>query len=223
MKKKFIFLSILLLSLTGCKTTYNLEFSNNNIKEDITTTILSSDIPKKDANAISEVDDRVTPFIENDQYPIFNDTKIKYKKKVKKENDTTIVNLKYTYSHDEFRNSNTFKKCFRHAELVDNYKDYELTFSGDFYCLYGEEVEINIKTNNKVLSNNADKVSGNTYTWVINKGNLEHANIKMKISKKSNITSYTLYVIIGIVVVVLGLLGFGAYQTVKKREEVNEI
>ena len=223
MRKKIIFLSILLISLTGCTSQYNLEFSNGKIKEEIITTILPTDIPKKAANAVSELDDRVTPFINNDQYPIFDNTKIKYDKKVKKVNDSTIVTLKHNYSHDEFRKSNTFKSCFRYSSFKENYKNYDLVFSGDFYCLYGDEVEINIKTNNIVISNNADKVSGNTYTWIINRKNLGNVDINMKISKKSNVTSYIIYVIIGVIVVVLAGFGYTAYKIIKNREEVNKI
>lgn len=223
MKKKLVFLGILLLSLTGCTTQYNLEFSNGSIKEEIITTILPSDIPTKKSSDISEVDDRVTPFIENDQYPLVNNTKVKYKKKVKKSGNDTIVSLSYNYNHDEFRNSSTFRSCFRNYVFDEQYKGYTLNFSGDFYCLYGNEVVINIKTNNKVLSHNADKVSGNTYSWVINRENLGKVKINMEISKKTKITSSIIYVIVGIIAVVLCVFGFIVLKKIKNKDSINEI
>ena len=184
---------------------------------------MDTDIPKAVPGIDVELDDRVTPFIENDQYPLVNNTKVKYKKKVKKSGNNTIVNLKYNYSHEEFRKSSTFKNCFRHAEFKEKRNGYSLDFSGDFYCLYGDEVVINIKTDNKVLSNNADKVSGNTYTWVINRKNLGHVKINMELSKKTNISGYIIYVIVGIIGIVLCVFGFIVFRKIKNKDSINEI
>ena len=110
MKKIIPILVIFLFILSGCSAEYNLEISNDKVKENINVEILDSDIPKVDPNDEIEVNDRITPFIKNDQYPIFNDYKTKYKKKVKKVGDLTKITLNYTYSHDEFKRSNTFKR-----------------------------------------------------------------------------------------------------------------
>lgn len=222
--KKIIFLLVFLtMFLTGCSSEYNIEFSNGKIKENIVVNILDSDIPKAPANQLYDVDDRVTPFIKNNQYPIFGNTDIIYDKNVKKEGNNTRVTLDYTYTHDEYRNSTVYKSCFENAYLINNKKNYELNFSGSFYCLYGNELVINIKTNNEVISNNADKVNGNIYTWIINKDNVTNADIQMTISKHSRYYNIIVYCIVGVILICLSIVGYIVYKKIRNNDSVNDI
>lgn len=224
MNKKLIFMLIIsIFILTGCSSEYNLEFSNGKIKENIVVNILDSDIPKQPSSQLYEADDRVTPFIKNDQYPFFGNEDIVYKKNVEKSGTTTKVTLDYTYTHDEYLNSTVYKSCFDRTEFSTNKRDYELNFSGNFYCLYGDELVINIKSNNKVISSNADKVSDNVYTWVINKDNVNDVDIQIKISKTPLYIRTIIYIILGIVFVVLLVFGFNVYNKIKNKDSVNEI
>ena len=148
MKKLIPLLVIFVFILTGCSSEYNLIVSNKKIKENIKVEILDTDIPKEVPGIEVELNDRVTPFIENDQYPLLNNTKIKYDKTVKKDGNLTSVYLKHTYTHSEFRNSTTFNTCFEKSELTKTRKGFDLKLSGSFYCLYGDSITINIITNN---------------------------------------------------------------------------
>lgn len=223
MKKVKIILIIACFILTGCSAEYNLEFSNDKIKEHIVANILDTDIPKQIANPISELDDQITPFIENEQYPFSNNDDIKYNKKVEKKSNATTVTLDYEYSHEEFKNSKAYSTCFAEKSFEETKKGYNLKFSGHFYCLYGDSVTINIKTNNEVISHNADKVSGNTYTWVINKDNAQDANISINISKKSMYIKPIIYIVLGVVFLVLTIGAYIAYNKIKNRDSINEI
>lgn len=222
MLKKYIIILIFLLALTGCSSEYNIEFNNNKIKEEIITNISSSDIPNQDSS-IAEVDDRVTPFIQEDQYPFADDEEKKYKKTVNEESGNTKVTLQYTYSHDDYRKSKVYNTCFEKKSFNNLDNGYQLNFSGTFYCLYGDEVVVNIKTNNKVISNNATKVNGNTYTWIINAENVNDVNIDIKISKYSKVVDYVLYAVAIIIFIVAGIFGYNIYQKIKNRDSVNEI
>lgn len=222
MKKNIIILLISFLFLTGCTSEYTLEFSNKKIKENITVDILDSDISNM-TSQVAEVDDRITPFIEEDQYPLMNNKDVKYKKKVKNIDLGKRVNLKYTYSHDEFKESKAFNMCFEKKEFSELRKGYSLNFSGKFYCKYTEDVVIKIKTNNVVVSNNADKVEGNTYIWYINSSNVDNVNISMELSKKVKYTKYVIYTILGIIGVVLLVGGLKIYEIIKTRDNVNEL
>ncbi len=225
MKKK-LFLIIFVLLLTGCTSQYNINISNDKIEEEIVSNILVQDIPVQSTAEIQagiELDDQVTPFIEDDQYPFIDDEKEKYNKTVEKKTTQTIVKLNYNYTFDEYRRSRVYNTCFQNKELVENKNDYSLNFGGKFYCLYGDELKVNIKTKNKVLYNNADEVKGNTYTWIINKDNLNKVNISMQISKTPAVVTSVAMIIIGIVGVILIAFGFVAYKNIKNRESVNEI
>ena len=62
-----------------------------------------------------------------------------------------------------------------------------------------DEVKINVKTNHKVISHNADIVSGNTYQWIINKNNYTNKSIQIILSEKTVIDYKTLIIIATIV------------------------
>lgn len=216
MKKIFILIFIFLL--TGCSSEYTLEFSNNKIKEHAVVTIADSEIP--DGNTMS---DFINPFINDDQYPFFGKYDKVYKKKVEKKNGNTIVKLDYSFTHDEFKDSYVYKGCFQNSKFEENKNDYLLHFHGGFYCLKGNEIVINIKTNNIVKEHNANKVSGNTYTWIINKDNVLDTNIKMVISKENKIFRYIKYGIVIIFFAGLIIGGYIIYNKIRVRDKVNDI
>jgi len=78
---------------------------------------------------------------------------------------------------------------------------------------YMDNVVVNIKTDLKVSKNNADKVEGNTYTWIINKDNYSNKPINIEISKLStsqsilnNITNENYILSGGLVIIILVLV-----------------
>ncbi len=225
MKRKIVLFTFLLL-LTGCTSEYNITISNDKIKENIVVNIPDNYIPVQtdiENNDHIEIDDQVTPFIEEDQYPFLNNNDIKYDKKVVKNGNITNVTLDYTYTLDDYKKSKAFTTCFDKKSFTKTNKGYQINLTGSFYCLYGDEVKINIKTNNEVLKNNADKVKGNVYTWIINKDNSQKVDIAMELSKKPAIIKK---VIIGVLIIIFVIaLGFGynAYQKIKNRESINDI
>lgn len=226
MKKKLLLVIIMLFILTGCSTEYYVVLGKDSIKEKITVTIPDTDIPvrtQEEINADIEVDDQITPFIEQDQYPLFKNYDIKYNKKVKKNNGITTITYDYKYKFDEFRKSNIYRQCFEHSDLRTEARGFYLHFNGKFYCLYGDEVVVKIHSKNQVNSHNADNVKGNTYTWIINKDNQDKVDIVMSVSNKPAGADS----LIIIVLIVIGLVGLGFgyifYQNVKSREMRNEI
>lgn len=221
MKKRIIFIILFIFLLTGCSTEYNLEFSNKGIKEHVVVNIPDSSIPKKDSNG--QIDDRVTPFIENDQYPFFGSYDTIYKKKVNKKNGVTTVTLDYKFTHDNFNKSYVMKGCFSESKYEKDKKSYHLHLYGSFYCMNGDKVTINIKTNNRVLEHNADKVSGNVYTWYIDKNNKLDTNIKIDISKELWFERYIGYAIVIILFVVAAFAGYKVYSRFKDSKDRNEI
>lgn len=221
MKKKILFIIGFIFLLTGCSTEYNLNISNDGIKEHTVVTIPDSAIPKKDVNG--QVDDRVTPFIENEQYPFFGSYENKYKKKVTKKNGNTKVTLDYKFTHENFKESQVYKGCFSGSEYDVNKNGYSLHLYGNFYCLHGDKVTVKIKTNNRVLSHNADKVSGNTYIWTIDKDNMLDTNIKIELSKELWITRYIGYAIVIIMLAFACVGGYIVYKRFRDSRDVNDI
>lgn len=221
MKKRLIMLASVILFITGCSSKYTLTISDKGLEENIDLTIPKSYIKEQteeEKNADIAPDDQITPFIENDQYPLYGNNLNTYTKKVSETDDSINVNLNYFYKPSEFSNSNTLKKCF------DNYgysyeNGYYFKASGKFYCLYSDKVEINIKTKNKVIKNNADKVSGNVYTWYINEENKDSVDIEIKTSKREVLLTVVPYVVI----VAIAIMVIMIFIFFKNKRQANEI
>ena len=220
MKKRIIFLIIVGLFLTGCTNQYNVTINGETISEEIISTIPSSDIvvqTEEEKAAGIEVDDPITPYIRDDQYPFINNNKIKYKKDVSKNGNNTIVKLNYDYTFDNFKKSRVYNECFEKSifERKDGY--IRLAFMGEFYCLYGDSLDINISSDRKVLDDTANDVDNNVYTWVINESNQNNTNIQMILDDGIDSTGSDNITLIFIIVLVLFII-FDIYIIVRKKK-----
>ena len=78
-------------------------------------------------------------------------------------------------------------------------------------CVSDFNFDINIITNNKVISNNADEVNNNKYTWHLSEDNKDNFKLKIKIAKgvysdngltNSKVISYVILGLIGIAIII---------------------
>ena len=214
--KKILLLFIFFL-VCGCSANYNLEIANNSFKENIDIRILKSEIPASTNNDGVEVDDQITPFI-NEQTPAFFKIKDKfYSKKVYEQDDHYNINLSYKYTFDEFKNAYSINSCFENIEISGE-DIYYINLKGMFYCLYSDSVDIKIKTNNDVINHNADRREGNTYIWSIHNGNINNVNILFEVSK--DIKNKSIILEISIITILLIILGI-VLKIVKKKNKEN--
>ena len=222
MKKKMI-LFLLLLLLSGCSSEYNLKITSDNIEENIHLVIEKSAIENQVISDEVEPDDQITPFLEDDQYPIWGDYYHTYDKEVTEDDNNYYMEMNYTFKPDEYGNSTAIHKCFEKMEYINKEDYYEIKLGGTFYCLYGTTLEINVKTPNLVKKHNADKHKGNTYTWIINAENADDTNISIKVMKKTKFSHYSAIVL---VTTLLFIVAFGIFIVIKKlfdRKRINEI
>lgn len=92
-----------------------------------------------------------------------------------------------------------------------------------------DRVKVNIKTDYKVLDNNADSVDGNTYTWNVNRTNYNdktvfisidkpvYEKIKNNIEKKSNKVSNSL--LIGFILLLFIVIIFVCMMLIKRKRK----
>ena len=220
MKKIYIICAFVLL-LSGCTADYNLTISDNKIVENFSTQIYKTEIPVKTDNGI-ELDDQLTPFIEQNQNPFINNDEIVYDKNVIEEDDYRLVDYSFSYSKEEFADSTVLNRCFENAKY--SYKNnYKFILTGTFYCLYNDQLNIKVKTSNKVLSHNADNVDGNTYIWHIDKSNVDNVNIRMKIERNSVNKFVSRYSLALIVLSVSIIIGIGMMVAVIRKNKHNKI
>ncbi len=216
MKKKLLLIIILLLCLTGCSSEYNLTFHGNTVTEEIVSTINTSEIPRQteeEKNAGIELDDRITPFIENDQYVFDNDNTIIYDKNVETKGNKKIVTLRHNYTMAEYLDSKVYNTCFDQS-YIGKYEDgFLIIFKGKFYCSGGGQVKVNVKTDKYVFDNNADIVSKDgVYTWVINEANEDDTELFLYVLNEEVKSSNSNSIVLAILIVILvAIVGFAVY------------
>ena len=216
MKIKKIILLLLLFTLVGCTSEYNLKISDEKFEEKFITNIYPNDTKYLKVEGIED-DDKVSAFINNDQYPIYNNYDIIYDKEVTEKDGYQQVSLKYDYKPEEFKDSHVLNLCFEDVTYKNTDTYFSFNLKGDFYCLYTEQIDINITTDNKVVENNADSVKGNTYTWHISRNDDNNKSIQIKIKKGDTVVAKTSKIIFFVIIFILIISAFIFIHKKKKR------
>lgn len=206
--KKYLLLFILLL--TGCKATYNLDISDDKIIESSNFYRESSDADYyvdedglKIEDELFNLNDMLDSYYNKDYYA-FNynaDSDAFYTKSKIDDVNGIGINLNYSYNYDNFKDSYLFSYCSSSGSFVNNDKYIVINVSGLDVFFNQESIgdfnslTINIKTNLKVIKNNADSVNRNIYTWNINKKNSEKKRIYIKVKKKVDYTPIIIVII----------------------------
>lgn len=179
---KKILLIIVLLFFTGCSAEYNLHFSNDSIEEKITI------IPEN-----PEEQEYTKTLDTRDFFAIIDkDRSLPYEKEQLDINNYKAYQYSYNYNFNDFKQSN-FTKCYDAYSLIEDNNIVTFSTSKKFNCMIYDymqidNLKINITTDYKVTSHNADEVNGNVYTWKINNNNASNKPIKFSYNKKQKRT-----------------------------------
>jgi hypothetical protein len=192
MKKKILLVLSVIFLLTGCDNVYNLTIEDDILKEEII-----SIIPDDKADAVDKM------FIEEEDYPFFDNYKHKYKKVVKRSGNTTIVSLNYDYTIDTFKQSRTYNECFEKSVIKEEDGYLKFAFVGEFNCLYGDSLEINLRSNRKVVNSNAESVDEDVYTWSINRKNKNNVDIQFVLGNTNEVNTSSIVTIIFVILFVI--------------------
>ena len=209
MKKfRLCILIVMILLVSGCDSSYNVTISDKRIVEEVNLNI---------ENYYENLDS-ITSY---DYGPLTNSIDTLYDKKITKDDNFTNMTLKYTYKPESYSNSVALSSCFENREVTIDDEYFDIKLSGYLNCLYDGEVDINVKTNNKVISNNADSVSGNVYTWRVNQENKDNVSIEIKIKKGGDFPDILVALIAIGIIIIGGLVTYRIFK--KKNNERNEI
>lgn len=220
--KKIIFLLLFILFACGCEANYNLEISNNSFKENVDIIINKNEIPSQSTHEEIESDDQITPFLENKYSAFFSNDKSYYEKKVTYFDDYIDVKMNYDYKENEFGDSTSLNRCFENFIFDHTDNSYYIHAYGEFYCLYTDVLNINVKTDNKVIKSNSTNIDGNTYTWVVDESNINDIDIEFEVSKGfpwKSLMKYSAITILLLVIVVAII--YYIKNLNKKNNEVN--
>ena len=202
MLKKIILLLPLIALLTGCGSTYEIEFT----QED---TI-------KDTISIFEDNNIVKNFTKEDEDKLLNellDFERGYEH-YKRELYTTekVTGYKYTYdfTYEEYDAMSQLRKCYEDLTLNVTDNKIELKTQGEFVCAtYYKKmpnIEITIKSDYKIENSNANIQDGNTATWKITKNNYKNSPIEITLDKNNTIEEEKSFPIKNIIIIILFLI-----------------
>lgn len=184
MKKRLLFIICFVLLLTGCDVNYSVTINEDEtFDEKITMSFLKN---ASDGNNLTIAEDDKTPISVSPNEDKFYNAKI-----VDKGNTYDMV---YTYKHDidSIKRAYFIANCYPQMQITNNDEEIVINSGDGFACFIGDDglkadsVKINITTKLKVLNNNADSVSGNTYTWNINANNYLNKNIYFRLERVNN-------------------------------------
>lgn len=209
---KKILLLICLLFLTGCQVEYNVVIKDDSVHEN-----LNFSIPNDYNN--SELEDAIynpsVPIINLDDYSNYG----AYSVSIDEDFNQRNVSFDYDYDISDFSSSTLLEGCFESATFDYSKNNIKFNASGEFYCLYdNSSVVVNITTDNKVKSHNADDVNGNTYSWYISDN--APVSIKIEILKDTVANKFLSYLKKGVLLLLLVALAIFVVRLRKKNNEV---
>lgn len=221
MKKRILLLILMLLLTTGCTCQYNLTIENNTYKEEI---IIYGENNEETSNFNKKWEIPVN----KEEYHLGGEAGV--------EKDVTGDVYKYnlsgnklTFNYDFTRSdiidSSAVSNCYNKLTIVDYEDTIVISTSSKAMCYNRyptlNNLKINIKVDKPVISNNADNVNGNIYTWNITKDNADDKSINIILDNKKTVVDdepkeedndeknqikkrdYTLYIFLGILLIVV--------------------
>jgi len=193
--KLLLMISIIFL-LCGCEANYDLYIGKNSFKEETTILADNSELSVYDLTLHLTTKQKIDMYYkgyvdiiyQNPYYnPYLNDPQdgiTYYEKELINNGKNYGIKYKYNFTQDNYVNSNIINSFFKNKKSVLSDNKYILnvnTFNGFERYNDLKKVTINITTNFDVKKNNADSVSGNTYTWFITKDNAINKSIYMEL------------------------------------------
>lgn len=203
MKKiKLILLIVIAFAVTGCEAHYNLTITKTGMKESVD--FLYNNTPENKSI--------LKDYLDNDYMAYYNMNNRKsyhYDKKEINKDDTIGMNLTYTYLIDDLKKSSLLDSCYYKKSVIRTKDEIVLSTDGKAMCFYKDQDKlldkliINITTDLNVVENNADKVNGNTYTWIIDDTNFQNKPVNMKINLKETEEKSFAW---GIILIIAGII-----------------
>jgi len=222
MKKRILLIISLLLFATGCTCEYNLTIENNTYKEEIT---LTGETSEETSNFNNKWNIPVD--IDEHNKPGDPESNIDFEGDVYKYNlNGNTIKFNYDFTKNEYSKSTAVLNCYNKLTVSNYENSIVISTSSKAECFDKypplTSIKVNIKTNKKVTSNNADSINGNIYTWNITKENANNKPINLvlenqelnkdnggqnlpnnNLSKKEKKSDYIMYIFLGILLVVM--------------------
>ena len=181
MKKIVLFLSLLFL-VSGCSINYNLEFSGEDILEEIDFSLTESEYDEWNSNQSEKFEEDCYVYFNSQQLLAFSDDYEELHKRILNRNGNSYdVNYSYKYNYKNYNRSMVIDSCFSEYNILNKDDYYYVKLDGPFTCFY-DDMNINIKTDRKVIHTNGEYNNG-VYTWKITEDNFKDFELIFHIDK----------------------------------------
>ena len=175
--KKILLLIITTILLTGCKATYDITFEEEKIYDSIKVYTDSKNVNSASEDTLNDFLLKIGEWERGYDY---------YKRDLYTSDKITGYHYTYDFPYDQYDATSQIRKCYKDFEFT--YEDtINLKTSNEFLCAsYYKDVknfEISITSKYQINSSNADQVSNNKHTWIINKNNYKNKPIIIEIDK----------------------------------------
>lgn len=226
--KKILFLFTLVCLLSGCTAEYNVEIYDDEVRVDGSLIEYDSskwnelvyDIPYYEMIDWKTTGDEESAVAEG-IYKISSDGKLG-------------MGLKNKYKLlGEYENSPGIKACYQYFTVLEEDENIILSTSLENTCFNTypnlDYITVNLKTNHKVVSSNADSVDGYHYTWNLSRENKDDAAILITLKKDEYIFNYEnefvkKIMFFGLIAgIILGVGGISYFYFKGKNKRLNEI
>lgn len=190
-KGKALFLLLVIFLLTGCSSNKDVNTINydlyvgDSFDENIVVTLPKDAYKKAKKNQDEDYTSIEYSLLKEDLKPIYSNHTEFYNKVIDKGLKTVDVSLNYSYTEDEFYNSNYIMNCFENYDIVSDEDYFEVVLSGEFYCYNNMKTNITVDSLYTVLESNGTK-NENQYSWVINQDNYKNVDLKYRVSRVVN-------------------------------------
>jgi len=185
MKKRIIFISMLLLFTTGCTCEYNLTIKNDIYQEEIS-------IMGDTAEEVAEFNKKWEIPTDKEEYGIGLDpsSQVEFSSDLYK---YTLTGNTLKFSHDfdreGYQNSSAVSNCYDMLNVIEYGKNILISSSSRAKCFDQnvniDNIRVNITVDRPVTNNNADYINGDTYTWIISKNNASTKSINMSLDNST--------------------------------------
>lgn len=181
MKKIVLFLCLLFL-VSGCSINYNLEFSGEDILEEIDFSLTESEYDEWNSNQSEKFEEDGYVYFNSQQLLAFSDDYEELHKRILNRNGNSYdVNYSYKYNYKNYNRSMVIDSCFSEYNILNKDDYYYVKLDGPFTCFY-DDMNINIKTDRKVIHTNGEYNNG-VYTWKITEDNFKDFELIFHIDK----------------------------------------
>lgn len=218
MKKiRFIFLTILIILLTGCTGNYNIKINEDlSVNEKLNLEINNTSNTYETVNKIFRENN-----INNDKYHVAivdDKVQIDYKEKFESIEDYLLNSKVYHQLIDEI-------KYQKNKNYIDIYINQNLKMKNDNDdILFGnmndlEHLQINITNPYKIVTTNAESSNNNKYTWTIDKNTINKKIIMQFNPNKTK--SYIRPIVVGIVLIIsISILAYIITKNYKEKTKI---